>query len=504
MHPQIQGLGWSMTLLLTVGLPVQDAGATGARRAGAPGQVGTAASATDRRLVEAAKKRDRDGVQALLKLRVDVNTPQADGATALHWAAHWDDLPTAELLLRAGANVQAVNDYDVTPLALACTNGHAAMVVLLLNAGADPNTARSTGETPLMTAARTGNLEVVQALLARGADVQAKEPGSDQTALMWAVSEKHTDVVRALLDRAADVQARSKGGFTPLLFAARVGDIDAARTLVAAGANVNDRAPDGTSALVVATVRGHTPVALFLLDHGADPNANGAGYTALHWASGTWETELTGPNGIVTEPDDEWGALAGVRAGKLELVKALLAHGADANAPLAKTPPRVGYTQLQVEHRVVGVNIYSGATPFLLAATAADVDVMRVLAAAGADPRATSADKTTALMVAAGLGRYLAESRVTEGKALEAVKLAIELGSDVNAVNDAGNTALHGAAYIKANTIVQFLADRGAALSVKNKRAQTALTFADSIRAGSATVASRTETGDLLRRLGAR
>jgi ankyrin repeat protein len=166
-------------------------------------------------------------------------------------------------------------------------------------------------------------------------------------------------------------------------------------------------------------------------------------------------------------------------------------------------PPREGYTQLQVEHRVVGVSPYIGATPFLLAAMAGEVAVMRVLAENGADPRRTANDKTTALMVAAGLGRYLAESRVTERRALEAVSLALELGVDINAVNDAGNTALHGAAFIKVDEIVRFLVDKGAALEVKNARGQTPLTLADTIRAGSATVSGRTATGDLLRQLGA-
>ncbi len=509
MHAQIAGfVGWSMALLLPVGLAARAenaalAGRVPALRTTADFHAGPPAANSDRQLVEAAKKQDRDAVQALLKQRVDVNTPQADGATALHWAAHWDDLDTADLLIRAGANVGAANDYGVTPLSLACMNGNAAMVVLLLKAGADPNLARSTGETPLMTAARTGNVDAVNALIARGADVHAKEPGADQTALMWAVSEKHTEVVRALIDRGADVHTRSKSGFTPMLFAARAGDLGAARTLLAAGGNVNDTAPDGGSALLVATVRGHIAVATFLLEHGADPNANGAGYTALHWAAGTWETELTGPNGIVTQPDDEWGSLAGLQTGKLELVQSLLAHGANPNAQLAKTPPRVGYSQLPVEHRLVGVNVYGGATPFLLAAMAGDVSIMRVLAAGGADPRLATMDKTTALMVAAGLGRYMAESRVREDNALQAVKLALDLGGDVNSTNEAGNTALHGAAYTKSNAIVQFLVDNGAAVNVMNKRGQTPLMIADSIRAGSATVTSRTETGDLLRRLGA-
>jgi ankyrin repeat protein len=467
--------------------------------------VALTAAGADRRLVDAARRQDREAVRTLLKQHVDVNVPQIDGATALHWAAHWDDLDTANLLIRAGANVESANGYGITPLALACTNGNGAMVALLLKAGANPNTARSTGETPLMTASRTGSLEAVKALLAHGARADAKEPVEGQTALMWAVSERHADVARALIEAGADVRARAVSGFTPLLFAARAGDLDSARMLLDAGADANEASSDGTSALIVAAVRGHATLAMFLLDRGADPNADRTGYTALHWAAGVWETELNGANGIVTQADDsEWNALGGVKAGKLDLVKALLAHGANPNARLEKTPPRVGYTQLAVEQRVAGVNAFPGATPFLLAAMAGDIEVMRALAAGGADPRLKTKDDTTALMLAAGLGRYLAESRVTEPQALEAVKVIFELGTDVNAANEAGNTALHGAAQIKANQVIEYLVAHGADVNAANKRGQTPVVLGDTVRAGSATVASRTSTGDLLRQLGAK
>ena len=323
-------------------------------------------------------------MRALIAAGGDVNVAQGDGATALHWAAHWDDVELAGLLLRAGARINAANDFGVTPLLLASANGRPAMIALLLEAGADPNLAAANGEAPLMAAARTGNIDVVQALLDRGADVNYKTQANGQSALMWAISEKHSNVARRLVERGADIQARSTGGYSPLLFAARVGDLESAKILVAGGADVNDQTPDQTSALVVAVVRGHSELAIYLLERGADPNAGATGYTALHWASGSWETELTGPNGIDAQGDEEWRSLAGVAARKVELIRALLAHGADPNARLAKTPPRAGYTQLPVEHRVAGVNPYPGATPFLLAAMAADVDVMRVLAEKGA------------------------------------------------------------------------------------------------------------------------
>jgi ankyrin repeat protein len=214
-----------------------------------------ATSSSDLRLVEAEKNRDGEAVRSLLRQHVDVNTPQADGATALAWAAHWDDLETADLLIHAGANANAANDYGVTALSLACSNANAAMVEKLLKAGANPNATLSTGETALMIAAHTGNVDAVKSLLAHGADVNAKETRRGQTALMWA--EKHADVVRLLIEHGADIHVRSTGGFTPLLFAAQQGNLDSARILLAAGANVNEATPEDGSALVVASASGH-------------------------------------------------------------------------------------------------------------------------------------------------------------------------------------------------------------------------------------------------------
>ena len=448
-------------------------------------------AASDARLAEAVKHQDTAAVRALLEQQVDVNAPAPDGATALHWAAFWDDLATTGLLIRAGADVNAANDYGVTPLSLACTNGKAAIVEALLEAGATPNAALTTGATPLMTCARTGSVDAVRAVLAYGGDVKARETWQEQTALMWAVAEGHAPVVQALLEHGADVRARSRvrpqrrrvhddrsreghmpeqGGFTPLLFAARAGRLDTAQLLLAAGAHVNETAADGNTALLVATVRGHVNLATFLLDQGADPDASGPGYTALHWAAGLWETELTSRAGIAAERDDEWRALAGLPTGKMAFLRALLSHGANPNAPLVKSPPRFGFTP-----GVVALD--PGTTPLLLAAMAGDVGVMRVLLASGADSQLASNDGTTPLMVAAGLGRSQVSS-VTESDALEAVELALELGADVDAANEAGNTALHGAASRGLDAIVQRLADAGATVTVQNKRGRTPLDMA--------------------------
>src|SRR6185295_7376001 len=312
--------------------------------------VGAAAAQEDVRLVDAAKNQDRQQVRAVLNGHPDVNVRSEDGSTALLWAAHWNDLRTAELLVRAGANANAANDFRMTPLAQACTNGSAEFVDLLLKAGANPNTPIGTGETPLMTCARTGSAEAVRMLLAHSADVNAKEPTQNQTALMWAAAEQHPNVLQLLIGASANLQAHTKTGSTALHFAARVGDLESTRILLDAGVDVNIRAqPDavsgrggaargagpglgvrgditysGSTPLFVATVRGHIPLALFLLDHGADPNVMDAGFTPLFWAAGSWENGLANPVYGFVDP------IGGIpdRAAKLQLVKALLAHGA--------------------------------------------------------------------------------------------------------------------------------------------------------------------------------
>src|SRR5712692_4959852 len=288
------------------------------------------AAASDPPLVDAAKNADSKALRALLQPGVDVNATQGDGTTALHWASYRDDLETAGLLIRAGANVNAANDLGVTPLWTACQNGSAAMVRSLLQAGANPNAKLVSGEPLVMTAARSGKADVVEQLLATGADVNARAMRG-QTALMWAVSQRHSDVVKVLLAHGANIHARSDvwtqlwqtspeqdvhpdyqvkiqhGGDTPLLFAARAGDLAAAKLLVTAGADVNDVAADGVRATVLAAHSGNGELVEFLLEKGANPNAAAAGYTALH---------------------------AAILRGNKKAVAALLAHGADPNAKL--------------------------------------------------------------------------------------------------------------------------------------------------------------------------
>lgn len=440
--------------------------------------VGFAAPSADLRLADAVQNKDRQAVRSLLAQRADVNAPQSDGSTALAWAAHWDDLETADLLIRAGADVNAANHYGATPLWLACTNANEAMVERLLRAGADPNAALETGETPLMAAAEKGRMVSVKLLLASGADVNAREKRGGQTALMWALAERHPEVAQMLIERGASVKARSKGGFTPLMFASQQGDVASARMLLTAGANANDQSapepgapsvgnsgyggglePSGSmTPLSVAIASAQNPVAMLLLEHGANPNVmDGSGYTPLHYSAAGRNT--------------------------LELAKALLVHGADPNVRLGK-----------VEDRRDPI----GATPFYLAAEARNAPIMRALAAAGADPklkttetvffsgangvRLQSVADSTPIMIAAGMGRNPAEySPKEEQDALEAAKAAVELGVDINAVNAYGWTALHVAAYIGADSIIQYLAEKGAKLDVIDQFGQTPLSIASRI-----------------------
>jgi len=473
-----------------------------------------AAGASRVELIDAVKAGDRGAVAALLKKGADVNAAEGDGATALHWAVQLEDLESAAALIRAGAKVNAANDLGATALSVAAGNGSAKAVTLLLQSGADPNAAPAGRESPLMLAAWTGSVDAVQALVDAGAAIDAKESERQQTALMWAAAQRHPAVVRLLVRGGADVHAktavqpvagrrtRDGAGYTALMFAARSGDVESARALLEGGANANDALDTGLSALTMATTRGHVPVAVLLLERGADANANGSGFAALHWAAGSWETAFTA-NDITTEREGEhdWNALVGLKGRRLELVDALLDHGADPNARVKTTPPRAGATRSPTLPEL------AGATPFLLAAMAGDVAVMQRLKAAGADPTLTTSKRSTPLMAAAGLGRILGENTVPEAKLLEAAQLGLKLGADVKAADDFGNTALHYAAYHRLSTLVQLLVDHGAELEVKNMFGETPLWAADLVIqwfGGGTFKVVPTPTGDLLRKLGGR
>jgi len=428
------------------------------------------AASSDLQLVEAVERGDREGVRSLLQQHADVNTPQADGTTALHWAAHRDDLEVAELLMGAGADLNAANRYGITPLSLACTNGSPAMVEMLLKAGANANAVQQTGVTAIMTAARSGNIEVVNLLLAQGAEVNRRETRREQTALMWAVEQKHPEVARALIERGADVHARSRGGFTPWLFAAQQGDLDSVQALLAAGVDVNETSPAWGSALVVATARGHEGLSLFLLEEGADPNgADGNGITALHYSV------LRGLAAMANASQHLGVNAHFYRPNMSELVKALLASGANPNARIKKET-RIGVSGGGVHVKMVG------ATPLALASTAADPSLVRLLIEWGADVRLATEKGLTSLMAAAGIAHKMDRPTQEEYRdALEVAKLLVEEGADVNFVGEKGWTALHGAAYVGADGMVQFLVDSGARLDVIDVFLQTPWSIAEGI-----------------------
>jgi len=455
--------------------------------------IGTAGAA--QRLIDAVKSADTAAVRALLDRHVDVNAPQEDGTTALHFAADGDNREIVELLVRAGANVKAANRYGATPMWLASVNGNAAVIDVFLKAGADPNTALPEGETVLMAAARTGNLDAVKLLLGHRAALNAKEGWHGQTALMWAAAEGHPGVVQALLDAGADMQARSNGGFTALLFAARSGQIGAAKTLLDAGADLNDSLPGrtrqrtsstaaaagvadsdiGLNAFLLAAANAHYELAAWFLDRGADPNAAPQGWTALHQVSWVRKAGVSGSNNPAPEGSGTMDSL--------EFVRKLVAKGAALNARVTKRPG-MGVTTLNS----------IGATPLLLAARTADADLMRLLASLGADSRLPNEDGTTPLMVAAGIGTQApGEDPGTEPEVLDAVTLALQLGNDLNAVDDNGETVMHGAAYKHVPSVVRFLAAKGARIEVWNRpnaRGWTPLQIAEGVQRGMNIVSS--------------
>src|SRR5215468_8814974 len=416
-------------------------------------------------LADAAERRDPAGVHSLLQTGVDVNAAQVDGTTALHWAAFNDDTETVALLLQAKANVNAVNRYGVPPLALACTNGSAAIVKLLLQAGADANAAMKGGETVLMLASRSGNVDVVKALLAKGAKTEARERHG-QTALMWAAAEGNTAVVRVLMEAGADINATLASGFTPFFLAVREGRLETVRLFLAAGIDVNAplsrpaNAPRstagsyirpvdrGTGPLLLAVQNGHFELALALVDAGADPNDARSGFTALHTLN--W----------VRKPDssdnsDPAPAIGEGRLTSLDFVREIVKRGANVNFRLPKGAPRVPDTSSRIES--------DGATPMLFAADRSDVPLMRLLVELGADPLIPNFNNTTPLMAAAGLGTTEPlEEAGEESEALEAVNMLLDLGADINGVNNDGDTPMHGAAYNIYPRVVELLAKRGA------------------------------------------
>jgi uncharacterized protein len=438
-------------------------GAASSRAAQA--RQGAASSNEHSAIADAAERRDRAGVRSLLQKGVDVNAAQIDGTTALHWAVYNDDAETVALLVQAKANVNGVNRYGVPPLALACTNGNLATVKLLLEAGADANATMKGEETVLMLASRSGNVDVVKALLNSSAKVDARERHG-QTALMWAAAEGHTAVVRLLMEAGADLNAKLDSGFTPFFLAVREGRLDTVRAFLAAGIDVNATLPrpanavrsgagsyirpvdPGTSPLLLAVENGHFELAIALVDAGADPNDNRSGFTALHtltWLRKPDSSDNSDPAPVIGE-----GHLT-----SLDFVREFVKRGANVNFRLPKGAPKMPHTSSRIES--------DGATPMLFAADRSDVPLMRLLVELGADPLIPNLNNTTPLMAAAGLGTTEPlEEAGEENEAVEAVNMLLDLGADINAVNNEGDTAMHGAAYNIYPRVVELLAKRGA------------------------------------------
>ena len=437
-------------------------------------------AAADLPLIDAVRGGDERAVRALLEDGVEFDARLGDGSTALHWAVHEGRVGLVDLLLEAGADPHIVNRFGVSAVWLAAENGDALVLDSLLAAGADPNTAMPGGETVLMTAARTGDPETVRRLVARGADPDARDHLRGQTALMWAAERNNTAVVHVLAELGADIHARTDNlssvrgrtfasvpptGFTPLLFAARGGHLEAARVLLDAGANVNDAVSDGQSALVIAAANANWQMAAYLLDRGADPNHAAAGWNALHQTVRTRRMNI----GFGTP-----GPFASGNVDSVALLRKLIAHGVDVNARMTRNGMRDG--QRNRLNRL-------GATAFFLAAKVTDVEAMRVLLRAGADPLIPTADGTTSLMVAAGLaiwnpGEDGGSLPGQEDEVLEAVQICVEAGHDVDAANYRGETALHGAAFRGANNVVNYLVEQGAGLDARTEDGWSPLAIA--------------------------
>jgi ankyrin repeat protein len=475
-------------------------------------------------LVDAVKRSDTPAVRALLAKKADLNAPIADSSTPLHWAVQSNSLEMVNLLIEAGANVNAETRYKITPLSLASSNGNAAIIERLLQAGVDPNSTSEQGQTALMTAALNGKVDAIKMLLTHGAKVNTIEPYKGQTALMWAAGEGNAEAAAMLIEFGGDVKAKSKAGYTALLLAVLNNRIPAAKVLLEHGASTEDKAQDGSTLLNVAIINAYFDLASVLLDHGANPNVQDVNGTALHsvvWMSkpGTsWEAAAT-----ATDPLPVPRPVGKVTA--LDLAKKLLEKGADPNARIAwkempmtkglgttKNPPNINLGRHYLS--------FVGSTPFYNASRNGDVRMMRLLVEHGANPNINTEVGVTSLMAAACLDYYEGETPgphtgVSEAERLEAVKLALELGNDINAkvhmgdfplvgtpesmlaqypdnfadlanlgVGDPrwdGMTALHGAVICNQPSILQLLVDHGAQVDARSRIGWTPLTLTHGI-----------------------
>ena len=411
-----------------------------------------------------------------LARKADVNAPQIDGSTALHWAVERDDLEMADLLLRAGARVSARTREGVTPLQLAAINGSAAMIDRLLKAGADPNAPLTPArDTALMMAARTGKTDAIRVLVEAGADVNAKETWGGTTPLMWAVAEGHAEAATVLIAAGADVNARShyvaaangrgfegrtplasstdaktaefaSGWLTPLMLAAREGDIELARILIGAGADVNAAAGDGKTALALAIFNGNYDVASFLVDSKADVNkADAQRFTPLFWAVDRRNME--------TAPNFPWM----VTADPMPLIRKLLDAGADPNALVNNTPRA---RMREGSPRIVF------ATALMRAAFAADLELVTLLLERGADPERSS--RGTARRWCRRRPAWPSSTAITAGNhpmsGCRSSSGSSSLATTSTSPDDYGITPLMAAGNFGSVPVIQYLIDAGADL----------------------------------------
>ncbi len=474
--------------------------------------------AADMKLIDAVKKSDTAAVRTLIAQKADAKAAEVDGTTPLHWAAETGNVAVVDMLLAAGADAKAANRYSITPMALASENGHAAVIERLIKAGVDVNAVFGDGETALMNASLNGNVDAVRMLLKNSANVNAVEKFKGQTALMWAAGEGNTDATALLVEFGADVKAKSKGGFTPLLFTVLNDRIPAMKLLVQHGANLDDRAPDGSTALNMAIINAHLDMASALLDLGADPKIQDLNGTPLHslmWMrkpGASWEAAGTASDPLPVPRLFD-------KTSSLELAKKLIEKGADPNARIVwketvmtkslgttKAPPNINLGRHHLS--------FVGSTPFYNAARNGDAPMMKLLVSLGANPNLNTAVGVTPLMAAACLDYYEGESPgpttgVSEAERLEAVKLALELGNDINAHTNFGDypvvgspettimrypdnvddllglgvgdprwdgmTAVHGSILCNQNSILEYLISKGADLNSRTDYGWTPL-----------------------------
>ena len=449
-------------------------------------------------LVDAVKAKDRAAVLTMLQQKkVNVNAPEADGTTALHWAVEQDDLDLAGRLIQAGANVKAANDYGSTPMSEAAVVGNAAMIEKLLKAGADVNSPNADGQTALMAVARSGKIDAAKVLLSHGADVNAKEQWREQTALIWASAENQPAMVKELIAHGADVNARSHvndwqiqvtaepraiyrpaGGLTALLYAAREGCLGCVKSLAEGKADLNLTDPEGCTPLLMAALNGNFDIAAYLIQKGANVNKwDWYGQTPLY-AAVDMNTVPHGGRPDRPSLDETSG---------LQLIRMLLDAGANPNAQLKLAQP---YRAVGPDRGADGM-ITIGSTPLLRAAKAFDADAISLLLGKGALPNLPNASGYTPVLAAAGLGSRDRDTRgrfVTEdvpGRSVKALDALIKGGGDVNAAESrGGQTALHGAAGWGWDEVVQFLADHGAKLDAKHSRGSTPLDAATGAAGG--------------------